>query len=174
MTSRTGSTMTLAAFEHLLDVYGADRTRWPLAERAGAASLLLSNASARRRLMEAAALDDLLQRIPDPSEGDVQVLTDRILAAATQGLSKPAIYVPHQHLNIAQAPAPQFYRSQTWRAASLLAASLIVGAFLGQSQLGAHALPAVEQLTGIVLPGSSAQQLALADLRFDSSDEDWN
>ena len=44
----TSNTMTIAEFERLLDVYGSDRTRWPVEARASAGHLVARDRAARR------------------------------------------------------------------------------------------------------------------------------
>ena len=55
-------TMTLARFQRLLDVRGADPARWPQPERAAAERLLASDAAAGGALAQARALDALIAR----------------------------------------------------------------------------------------------------------------
>ncbi len=74
--------MTIADFERLLDVYGSDRTRWPVEARASAGQLVARDKAARRLLAEAEALDRTLERAPLPSLAEEAALADRILAAA--------------------------------------------------------------------------------------------
>lgn len=72
---------TLQRLHALIDAYGADRRRWPDAERAPAQALLDASADARAALQRARLLDaqlDLLQP-PAPAPG----LRERILARAT-------------------------------------------------------------------------------------------
>jgi hypothetical protein len=57
-----------------------------------------------------------------------------------------------------------------WRAAAVLAASLMLGVFVGQSQLGAYALPQLAALAGVSV--SAGERVALADVEFDASDVD--
>ena len=100
MTSMSNNTMTIADFERLLDVYGSDRTRWPVEARASAGQLVARDKAARRLLAEAEALDRTLERAPLPSLAEEAALADRILAAARrsprmvpigQGRMRPAI-----------------------------------------------------------------------------------
>jgi hypothetical protein len=58
------------------------------------------------------------------------------------------------------------------RGAALLAASLVIGIFVGQSQLGARAVPALEDLTGMSTSAASAERLAMLDLHIEAVDED--
>ena len=78
----SNNTMTIADFERLLDVYGSDRTRWPVEARASAGQLVARDKAARRLLAEAEALDRTLERAPLPSLAEEAALADRILAAA--------------------------------------------------------------------------------------------
>src|SRR5712671_4438213 len=82
MTSMSNNTMTIADFERLLDVYGSDRTRWPVEARASAGQLVARDKAARRLLAEAEALDRTLERAPLPSLAGEAALADRILTAA--------------------------------------------------------------------------------------------
>src|SRR5438046_2498673 len=82
MTNMSNTSMTLADFERLLDVYGGDRTRWPAEARAAAAQLVARDGKARRLLAEAEALDRVLERAPLPALATEAALADRIVAAA--------------------------------------------------------------------------------------------
>jgi hypothetical protein len=55
-------TMTLARFQHLLDVHGADLARWPQLQRAAAEGLLAADGAAVSALAQARALDALIAR----------------------------------------------------------------------------------------------------------------
>src|SRR6476660_7887243 len=80
--TNSGNNMTIADLEHLLDVYGSDRARWPVDARSGAGQLAGRDRSARRLLGEAEALDRVLERAPLPSLAREAALADRIIAAA--------------------------------------------------------------------------------------------
>jgi hypothetical protein len=115
--------------EALLAAHGADPGRWPAAERKRfAASLGAAELSAARR--EAAALDALLSRASTPQApaGAVGRLMTRV---ANEGASKNVI-------DLSEARR-RFFRP--WRrgllpAASALAASLLIGIYLGATGLG--------------------------------------
>lgn len=111
----------IEALERLLDAYGADRKRWPAAERLRFAPLVASNAEAQRLMAEAAAFDKLLDMAPCPSAERERAAVDRIVAAA---VANPSRVRPAS----ARTPA----RNQHgWGAAALLAASLALGIFTG-------------------------------------------
>jgi hypothetical protein len=177
-TSRsTPPKLTVTAFEQLLDIYGADRTRWPISERADAVALLATAPLARRLLAEAAAFDETLSRgMAASGQSDAvqqAALSERIMAAST-GLPRLASVTPVVRAYVEPAKRDVVHSrvsNELWRGAAMLAASLMIGVFIGQSQLGAHALPALEALSGVSLPGS-ADRLAMVDLHLDANDVD--
>src|SRR5262245_48797677 len=82
MTNSGNNGMTRADLERLLDVYGSDRSRWPVDCRASAGQLVARDRAARQLLSEAQALDRVLERAPLPSLAREAALADRIVAAA--------------------------------------------------------------------------------------------
>ena len=171
MTTRTATTMTNKDFERLLDVYGADRTRWPLSARASAAMRLANDGGARRLLAEAEALERVLLHAPEPEHGDVAELADRIAAATARA---PRLVASADLPVLARAKRPAIATSADrhgWRAGMVLAASLAVGIFAGQTPWAASTVPVFESLTGITLP-ASGEQLALAEIHVEQADED--
>ena len=168
--------MTIAEFERLLDVYGSDRTRWPVEARASAGQLVARDRAARRLLAEAEALDRALERAPLPTLAQEAAMAERIVAAARRTprivavaraeAGRPAAAAAD---NVVQLPAsrrrPQWLTTRTafGGVASALAASLALGVFLGLSNLSQGVLPAVEQMTGIPL-GSNGAVVAQIDL----------
>src|SRR5262245_7919941 len=80
------------ALERLLEIYGADRTRWPARERLRFASLVAEDEASRRLMAEASALDRLLDVAPKASAAREHALKERIVAAALrQGHAKFAV-----------------------------------------------------------------------------------
>lgn len=174
--TNTSNTMTIAELEQLLDVYGSDRTRWPVEARANAGHLVARDRAARRLLAEAEALDRALERAPLPTLAQEAAMAERIVAAARRTprivagagveAGRPPVTVGH---NIVQLPALR--RPRQWLSAktafggvaSALAASLALGVLLGLSNLSQGLLPAVEQMTGIAL-GSNGAVVAQVDL----------
>jgi hypothetical protein len=155
-TSNTG--MTLADFERLLDVYGGDRTRWPAEARAAAAQLVARDARARGILVEAEALDRVLERAPLPSLAIEAALAERIVAAAQR--SPRIVKIPTGKSSVISLPGSevlpqqqarswkqQFLRSDV-RAAAVLAASLVVGICIGISNVPQSVLPGLADLAG--------------------------
>lgn len=172
MTNANSNTMTIAEFERFLEVYGGDRTRWPAEHRAGAGQLVVRDATARRLLNEAVALDRLLERAPLPTLDAEAALADRIVAAAqrsprmvarTAGDSsrRAAAESAAETGNVVRLPSRRPQRR--WQvgpgiggAAGVLAASLVLGIFIGLSSVTQQMLPALEDLTGLNLNDSYA------------------
>ena len=174
MTNANTCTMTLPEFEQLLDVYGGDRTRWPLNARAGAAARLASDAEARLLLAEAVALDTVLAHAPEPDVAATTALADRIVAATRRAprlVASTEQAAPRVSAASKARVAPGGTQHDLWRGAALVAASLLIGIFVGQSQFGAGAVPALEELTGVSLT-SPGVRIALADVHLESVDED--
>jgi hypothetical protein len=82
MTKMDKRTEDREALERLLDIYGADRTRWPARERLRFAGIVSEDKVAARMLAQAGALDRLLEQAPRASGADVEALKERIMAAA--------------------------------------------------------------------------------------------
>jgi hypothetical protein len=170
----SNNTMTIAEFERLLDVYGSDRTRWPVEERSCAGQLVARDRTARRLLAEAEALDRTLERAPLPSLAKEAALADRILVAARRSPRMVAAGkadaggAGHPAGNVISLPAlrgraPWRSRTAFGSAAGMLAASLALGVFLGLSSLSQGVLPALEEVTGITL-GTGGRVVAQVDL----------
>jgi hypothetical protein len=169
----SNNTMTQAELERLLDVYGSDRTRWPVEARAGAGQLAARDSSARLLLQEAEALDRVLDRAPLPSLMSEAALADRIVAAAQRsprmikGGVRAAVAPEHQSGNLIQLPLRRARSLSSWlsgtemgRAAAVLAASLTIGVFIGLSNVSEAVVPALADITGITLESSTAYNLA--------------
>jgi hypothetical protein len=157
----TGKTsgMTTIELEALLDTFGDERARWPLAQRAAAEALLATSPAARRLLAEAEALDRVLASASVPDADQLARLGDRIMAAA--GLdpavqsSPPAtgnvIRLPQRGRPGARQPEPAGRPAAAlvsgrprpaavrpvagWQAAAALAASLVLGIAIGTTEL---------------------------------------
>jgi hypothetical protein len=166
MTNAIGNTMTLTEFERLLEVYGSDRTRWPVAARASAGQLVARVPLARRMLAETEALDRVLERAPMTSLAREAALAERIVAAARRSprmVAKSAGATPPPGSAVAcEVGRPRWLTPRTafGGAAGALAASLVVGVLIGLSSLSQSVLPALEQMTGVALsptPSLTAQ-----------------
>ncbi len=165
--------MTIADFAHLLDVYGSDRTRWPVEARAGAGQLVARDKAARRLLAEAEALDKTLERAPLPSLAAEAALADRIITTARRSprmvpaSNMTAAGGPRVASNVVRLPSltahPRWLPTGLASAAGMLAASLALGVFLGVSNLSQGVVPVLEDMTGISL-GVQPRAVAQVDL----------
>ena len=77
--------MKAERLHELADAYGADLRRWPASERAFAESLIAADPSLKAVLVEAAAVDALLDAAPTLAPS--AALTTRVLAAAPKAES---------------------------------------------------------------------------------------
>lgn len=129
----------MALLEETLEIYGADRTRWPLEVRRALTGLIAESADARRVVADGEALDRLLDWAPVLDQARLTALADRIAAASrTTPRLAATVNVP-------------VFKSAVWpmrRALSgmALAASLVLGIIAGQS---VEMAPAVSELATV-------------------------
>lgn len=168
------------ALVHLLEVCGADRTRWPARERLRFASFIAEDDEAKRLVREAAALDDLLDCAPRASEDRERALQERIVAAALRsGEPKLAVVGGSREPAAPQRARQRFSISgfakasvrAEWPAAALLAASLVVGVLLGTNGTLDPAVQEVAEVTGLSTTADSSQ-VALGEEIVAFVDED--
>jgi hypothetical protein len=182
----------LTAFENVLDTFGGNPARWPAERRERLISLAAADADAARLLREAKALDAVLTKAAGPPVGETRALADRIAAAVAntapgqaprpergtdQSQGSPenpsgvVIAWPRtgEHSRAAEQTAaltgamPRRERvSGGWRTAAMLAASLIVGLFVGVADLVPSGVAQIvaEATTGT---DNTAQMLAFLD-----------
>jgi len=170
MSTRDRQLKELDALERLLDVYGADRTRWPARERLQFASLITDEPEAQRLMAEAVALDRLLDVAPTARTEQEQGLIGRIVAAARVQQHKPlsASEVAPAVSNIVKLPAwvrwPQIagaFGASDWPAAGLLAASLVLGVMLGSAGMLDSTMQEVAEVAGLSSSLTVESQLML-------------
>jgi hypothetical protein len=182
MTSMSNLSMTLVEFEQLLDVYGADRTRWPTDARAAAAQLVAKDGQARRLLAETEAFDRVLQKAPAPALA-AEALAERIVAAALrsprmvklppspEAAATGADPVQAAAMPPAADPRPAGFgvrrrlrlMSREAGAAGFLAASLAIGVLIGHTNLPPQIVPALAEMAGLSTDGDELVQIALSD-----------
>ena len=123
------------ALQRLLDVYGADRSRWPARDRLKFAELLAESADARRILGDAGAFDRLLDMAPGAEAAAVGALAGKIAAAASAEPKRAGRSIEAPHAMGATRTVkrlPERTRQIIdWPAAALMAASLVLGVFVG-------------------------------------------
>jgi len=118
-----------ARLQAVLDTYGADPSRWPEADRSELAGLLAEDAGLSENLGEARALDRVLDHASVPHARDGAVAD--ILAAAMADDDRNV--VPFDTARTLHRDALSVPRRVAWPVAGLMAASLLIGAFLGQT-----------------------------------------
>jgi hypothetical protein len=143
----------LAGLQHLLDVYGADRARWPAAERLRLAGFISSDPGAKAALAEAQALDRLLDLAPRVSVERERALARRILAAVGESQQRAAAPVSLHR------PAPRRASVARWAAPALMAASLVVGVFVGSTGALQPTVTYLAEISGLA---DDESELALA------------
>jgi hypothetical protein len=155
-------------FLALLDVYGADQSRWPadavrqLAELKGEVAI-----AAQQVLREAKALDRVLARASPVSEARQLALADRIMAAvhkeagrqvspvsASPAVVSNVIALPTRQNRSAPAVSAQRSAGVDWRAAAALAAALVIGIGVGMSGTASPTFQAVAETVGVSLERS--------------------
>ncbi|MDX2308443.1 MAG: hypothetical protein NW216_09415 [Hyphomicrobium sp.] len=117
----------LQDFRRFLESHGADRARWPAAERLRFATLLSSSAEAHRALADEEAFDAVLQSAPGVSPGDAARAADRLMARLPNAAATNVVTLPR-----AKPMARPHARSRSgYLEAGLLAASLMIGVLAG-------------------------------------------
>jgi hypothetical protein len=158
----------LDELQGLLETFGADRERWPLAARARTEMVIGADRQAARMLAEAKALDAVLAHAPLPAPDRRAALADRILAGARASAPEKAGRPAERLPSAVVIPWPGQARrgkpgqaaatgSASWRAAALLAASLALGVFVGALDLVPDA---VDPLMDVVVYNSDLDQTA--------------
>lgn len=162
-------TAELVAFEHHLDVHGSRAERWTGEARERFEPLLKRSERARELLSEARALERVLDRAPLPDPRRIELLADRIVATAVAQSADKQDTARIIDLT-ARRQSRQPARSFSWKIASALAASLLVGIFIGSSP---PVTSAVERLASEVgLPGATdnADLLLIDDAATEDED----
>jgi ferric-dicitrate binding protein FerR (iron transport regulator) len=133
-------------FGDLLDLHGPDLRGWPAADREAAARLLDASAEARALLEEARLLDAALAAPPGPPAS--AELRARILAAAPPVAAGGAAVLPFR--------APRRW-VPVGSSALALAASLVLGFWIGAADPGGAALDLAEAEIADLLAGPVAE-----------------
>lgn len=178
----------LDTLERVLATYGADRDRWPAAERLRLAPLIAESTEARRMMAEARALDRLLDKAPAVSRRRQDALAARIVmeigdsdARSPRGGEVISLGDRSRGGGAASSRVarPPFGRPRPSPVAALLAASLVGGLVLGWSTLGSALLPDLGSSRSPVASapdGSAAsdlQQLVFGDDDGEMSTEEF-
>jgi len=128
--------MNLQRFEQLIEAYGSDPQRWPVAERAAALKLLAESDKAAALLEQSAWLDETLDQFAVPA---FDQLNERLLKMPLPARSKGWLERVTQWL----MPADSARVGEWWRPAALACLPLVFGLFMGM-QLDLFQDPAAE------------------------------
>ena len=181
MTKATGARLTRDEFRRALEAHGADRLRWPIEVRAGAAGLLASDPAAARLYAEAEALEMVLDHAPRVAAERMPALVDRIMAAAERTPRVAAVNSGARKPVEASTPVAPAWPGLAGRlkvgrsfggggGGAVLAASLVFGLLVGGTGITHPAISALEELTGLSF-GAAHTSAALAQLD-DALDEE--
>ena len=154
MTIEDEKAVRLAEFSRLLDAWGGDPSRWPDAVRMRMTELATAEVEPRRLLLEARSLGltlDSVRDAPAPMTAQARdALVDRIVAAAevAPGLATATPALSAQIVELRPRPI----RARTpvgsrWHTAGLVAASLLVGIYIGGT---VNLMPMIQELAEAV------------------------
>src|SRR5450631_3033692 len=161
----------LARLQAVLDAVGANPARWPAGEAEALRALTGSDPQASRMLAEAQALDRVLAAAPSGAAGRFEGLADRIMGQANgAGKALPntadIVVLPKR----ARA-APGHFSGRPlklWPMLGAMAAALVIGFYLGGSDLLA---PAMQQVAGLSQDEADLVAPAAAEAGADTSQE---
>ncbi len=141
----------------VIDAYGGAPRQWPEAERAELETLVVSSEETRRWQAEAVMLDRLLalsalnEADHDSVQADRELATD-ILAQLEAAPAREAGIIPFPpHSNGPFAPRRAYWRAGL-PAAAVLAASLLVGVWVGLSGKAERFVSAPLEVAGLDVP----------------------
>jgi len=153
MVERDKISEALAAFEAHLDIHGARAERWSAADRQRFETLLANEPRAQTLMAEERAFERLLDRMPSVDAKKLANLGDRIAAAVDaekRPRSEAAVVELSKVREARRTPSPRY--GAGWRVASALAASLILGVYIGTAPGVVSAVEAIADTVGITEP----------------------
>jgi hypothetical protein len=157
------SSQDMQLLEAVLETYGSDARRWPLAKQQALTAVLARNPAAQRALEEAVALDRLLDQAPVVSADRNAALADRIAASAVRQSRALGVVIGGSGARVMP-----IRRRDHGYAAAALAASLVLGIIAGQTgTIGTTAQTLVASLSS-----DSGAQIAQSDEADGLLDED--
>lgn len=121
--------MTLGRFQHALDAYGADLSRWPQSQRNAAERLMASDPAAAAAFAQARALDALIAREATSMQADAAGVLRRLETRPLPPQRRRFLWRqwPNELLNLDFAPA--------WPRLAALAAVAAFGFVVGLTDL---------------------------------------
>ncbi|MEZ5923935.1 MAG: hypothetical protein R3D57_06070 [Hyphomicrobiaceae bacterium] len=150
-----------------IDAFGGDPSRWPDGEREALKAIVKHHPELKARLREERALDRVLAQAPAVPAEQLDRLRERIMGAIA---AEARAYDDRAGATVVPLPmrarSPRPILRQSWPAAAALAASLLIGVWLGSSEFSQ---PAVESL--VASAGLDVAATGDADV-FDVMDEE--
>lgn len=160
----------------VVGAYGANQDRWPEADRRKLASLLAGDDDARRMLQQAAAVDRLL--IYGEAESTAAIagdgadaLSQRIMAQLGDGAAVASgpqptadvISLSERRRQQAAVPEPPDEQPSAWMPVAALAASLMLGIFVGAGGYLETTTSSLTELAGLTSAPVTLETLQLDD-----------
>ena len=152
----TKKLVTLTRIKTLLDAYGATLDFWPEEERAAATALIETSSEARMLVEEAAALDSLLDQIPQPE----------VSAALTSRVRTMALPVAEANTGGLFARLAAYLRPQStrgWQSAMAMAGVFGMAVGIGLTSLVLDRAAPVPQIIATATPLTTAPVLIVLD-----------
>lgn len=168
----------------VVDAYGAEELRWPPEDQRQLAALVAGDDRARQIMRDGQALDQILAQA-DLAAGEAPAgnagLANRVMALVEEDGVRTAAQPLQQSAEIVTLPVGRTPRAASvgvgapalspagWLSAAALAASLLLGVFVGASGYLEAATSSVSEIAGLA---SSSQTLQIGD-GFGPIDEDY-
>jgi hypothetical protein len=152
----TEKLVTLTRLKMLLDAYGATLEFWPEEERAAATALIDTSAEARMLVEESAALDALLDKIPEPE----------VSAALTSRIRSMALPAAEANAGGWFARMADYFRPQSprgWQGAVAMAGVVGMVAGIGVSQLALNKSGPTPQVVAVSAPVTRVAATLISD-----------
>ena len=152
----TEKLVTLTRLKSLLDAYGANPDFWPEEERAAASALIETSTEARMLVEEAAALDALLDQIPEPQVSAALTSRVRSMALPVAEASTGGLFT-----RLAAYFAPQTPRG--WQGAVAMAGVIGMAMGIGLTSLALDRTAPVPQIMADATPLATTPILTVQD-----------
>lgn len=170
MTQDKDTKTQITKLAEVLDIYGANPSRWPAQERAGLEVLVKTQSQAQALLGEAQALEQVMASAPALRASDA--LKARILTAAASDSEREARVVPITAAPVRSGPSPRVQRATLIWPAAALAASFAFGLYLGVAGFGGQTFDGAFQIATINGSGGDADSISWLDDGTSSDAED--
>lgn len=182
MTDKTNRDDLMQRLTDVIDAYGGDRNRWPEADQRRLEVLLSGDDQARKIIEDGAALDRLLtsaEAVETQRSDRSAALADRIMAniedaagAGQESAARPSatiISLPNRRASEPVTVERPVLTPSAWLPVAALAASLMVGIFVGA---GGYLESTASSLTELAGLSTSSEALPVDD-GFGPVDEEY-